>query len=160
MKRIALLILPLLFIFFSILPVYAERGKKEIKQLSKVKGEIRKEGLNFYEYTASGRRDPFMPLIAKRDEIKPKKGALPLESFDVLEFKLIGILWNKVYYAVVTLPDGKSYNLREGMRIGLHGGKVNKITKDSVIIRENIKDYRGVLVPKDTILKLRKEEEG
>ena len=160
MKKLAPLIFSLLFIFFSLSPVYAEKWKKEIKQLPKVKGEIKKDGLNSYEYTASGRRDPFMPLIAKRDEIKPKKGAIPLESFDVLEFKLIGILWNKVYYAVVTLPDGKSYNLREGIRVGLHGGKVNKITKDSVIIRENIRDYRGVLVSKDTILKLRKEEEG
>jgi hypothetical protein len=37
---------------------------------------------------------------------------------------------------------------------------VYKITKDSVIIRENIRDHRGVLVPRDIILKLRPEDKG
>ncbi|BCB95500.1 hypothetical protein JZK55_04220 [Dissulfurispira thermophila] len=111
------------------------------------------------EYTAMKRRDPFIPLIVKA-EAKPKS-LIPIESYDVSEFKLIAILWDKTkYYAVITLPDGKSYTIREGIKLGLHGGKVYKITKDSVIIREHLRDYKGVLSPKDTILKLRREEEG
>jgi len=43
--------------------------------------------------------------------------------------------------------------------LGLYGGRVHEITKDSVIITEQIKDYKGQLKTKDTILKLRKEEE-
>ncbi len=110
------------------------------------------------EYTAGTRRDPFMPLIVKADA-KPPKG-MPIESYEVSEFKLIAILWDKTkYYAVITLPDGKSYTIREGVKLGLHGGKVYKITKDSVIIREHVRDYKGALSPKDTILKLRREEE-
>lgn len=110
-----------------------------------------------YEYTAGARRDPFMPLVV-RAEAKPK-GLMPIESYEVSEFKLIAVLWDKTkYYAVVTLPDGKSYTIREGVKLGLHGGKVHKITKDSVIIREQVRDYKGVLSPKDTILKLRREE--
>jgi Tfp pilus assembly protein PilP len=56
------------------------------------------------------------------------------------------------------LPDKKSYTIKEGMVLGLYGGKVEKITKDTVVIREFIKDYRGNLKPKDTILKLREGE--
>jgi Tfp pilus assembly protein PilP len=45
------------------------------------------------------------------------------------------------------------------MTLGLYGGKVKEITENSVLIREQVKDYRGKLRIKDTILKLRKEEE-
>jgi len=45
------------------------------------------------------------------------------------------------------------------MTLGLYGGKVRDITRNSVIITEQIKDYKGQLKTKDTILKLRKEEE-
>jgi Tfp pilus assembly protein PilP len=128
-------------------------GKQEIKEAPKP--SITMAG---YEYSALGRRDPFMPLIVKQ-EAKPKKSQIPVENFEVADFRLIAILWKKDgYYAVISLPDGKSYTIREGMRLGLHGGKVYKISKDSVIIRENIRDYKGVVSPKDTVLKLRKEE--
>jgi Tfp pilus assembly protein PilP len=45
------------------------------------------------------------------------------------------------------------------MTLGIYGGKVTEITKDAVIVTEQIKDYKGQLKTKDTILKLRKEEE-
>lgn len=114
----------------------------------------------FYEYGGGRRRDPFTPLIVKT-ETEKKRGATPIEGFEVSELRLIAILWNKAgYYAMVTLPDGKSYTVREGTKLGLHGGKVYKITRDSVIIREQITDYKGKTKPKDTILKLRGEEQG
>ncbi len=114
----------------------------------------------YYEYIAASRRDPFVPLIVKA-EAKSAKGLTPIESYEVAEFKLMAVLWdNSKYYAVITLPDGKSYTVREGTKLGLHGGKIYKITKDSVIIREQVRDYRGVLGSKDTVLKLRREEEG
>jgi Tfp pilus assembly protein PilP len=124
--------------------------------------------IDVYEYRPAGRRDPFAPLVVKPEPIKelvkeprPLKPSMPLESYDVKEFRLIATLWNKAgYYALIKLPDDKSYTIREGMKLGLHGGKVYKITKDSVIIRENIRDHRGVLVPRDIILKLRPEDKG
>jgi Tfp pilus assembly protein PilP len=57
------------------------------------------------------------------------------------------------------LPDKKSYTITEGMTLGLQGGKVVKITKDSVVIREYIRDYRGEMKPRESILKLHKGEE-
>jgi Tfp pilus assembly protein PilP len=46
------------------------------------------------------------------------------------------------------------------MKLGLYEGKVQKITKDMVVIREYVKDYRGEIKPRDSILKLRKEGGG
>jgi type IV pilus assembly protein PilP len=114
-----------------------------------------------YTYETKGRRDPFVPLneVVKEKTLK-KKGSKPIENVDVEEIKVIAVAWDsQQYYAMVTLPDKKSYTIRKGMTLGLYGGRVLDITKDSVIITEQIKDYKGQLKTKDTILKLRKEEE-
>ncbi|MBA4348817.1 MAG: hypothetical protein C0415_02370 [Thermodesulfovibrio sp.] len=141
----------------------AEAGKADAKPAEKLPDvdviDTTKQ-VAAYEYSARGRKDPFSSLVMKA-ETEKKKGLIPLENYEVSEFKLIAILWDKTgHYAVITLPDGKSYTIRESVKLGLHGGKVYKITKDSVIIREDIRDYRGVLRPKDTQLKLRKGGEG
>jgi len=115
-----------------------------------------------YTYEPRDRRDPFTSLIEVKQAGPRKvlKGAAPIESFDVDEIKLIAIAWDRQQsYAMVTLPDNKSFTIRKGMTLGLYGGKVSEITRDSVIITEQVKDYRGQLKTKDTILKLRKEEE-
>lgn len=114
----------------------------------------------FYKYASFDKRDPFIPLVTKKGEEK-FKGAPPLESHEVSEIKLIGVVWtSKGYFAQVALPGGKSYTLREGTRLGPQGGRVVKITKDTVTIRENVRDYRGILKSRDVLLKLRLEEQG
>ena len=115
---------------------------------------------NSYEYNAKGRRDPFATLIVKA-EPERKKSSVPIENYGVNEFKLTAVLWSKSgRYALVSAPDGKNFAIREGTTIGLHRGKVDKIMKDSVIIKEFLKDYRGVVKPNYTVLKLHREEEG
>ena len=112
-----------------------------------------------YDYDPKGRRDPFQSLVDVA-KAKPKRsaGKRPIENFDVDEIRLSAIVWDqKEYYALITLPDSKSYTIKRGMTLGLYGGKVVEITKDSVLIREQVKDYRGQLKTKDTLLKLRKE---
>jgi Tfp pilus assembly protein PilP len=112
-----------------------------------------------YVYDARGRRDPFMSLVVvAKQRPNVKKKANPIENYDVSEIKLSAIVWDKKqYYALITLPDNKSYTIRQGMTLGLYGGKVQDIGRDSVLIREQIKDYRGRLKTKDTLLKLRNE---
>ncbi len=126
--------------------------------LTKEELKVEKE---VYAYDQKGRRDPFMSLVQISKE-KPKRvaGRKPIEDFDVDEIKLVAILWDsRQYYALITLPDNKSYTIKKGMTVGLYGGKVEDITKDKVLIREHLKDYRGQPKTKDTILKLRKEGE-
>jgi type IV pilus assembly protein PilP len=124
------------------------------KEEPKVEKEI-------YVYDPKGRRDPFASLaqVSKR-KAERKIGSSPIESYDVNEIKLVAIAWDsRQYYALITLPDNKSYTIRKGMTLGLYSGKVEEITRDSVIVREQVKDYRGQTKIKDTILKLRKEGE-
>lgn len=124
------------------------------------KGEMKVEK-EVYNYDPKGRRDPFTALVdVSKEKPKRKKGLTPIENFDVDEIKLLAIAWDaKQAYAMISLPDKKTYAIKKGMTLGLYGGKVEEIAKTYVLIREQIKDYKGQLKTKDTILKLRKEGE-
>ena len=136
----------------------AAAGPAASAAVQKEEPKVEKE---IYVYDPKGRRDPFLSLVqATKAKAQIKKGASPIEIFDVDEIKLIAIAWDSnQYYALITMPDSKYYTIRKGMTLGLNNGKVIEITKDSVFIQEQIKDYKGQTKSKDTILKLRKEEE-
>lgn len=117
-----------------------------------------------YIYNPKGRRDPFLSIIERtkreRASEKKKKGGSPAEIYDLAEIRVIAIANDsKKYYAMVQFPDMKYFTITEGMALGLYGGRVIKINSDGVLIREHVKNYKGEVKPKDTILKLRKEEE-
>jgi len=133
-----------------------------LKAENKEPGVVKPVEPEEYKYDARGRRDPFLSLIeVTKKKTTKKKGASPFESYDIDEIRLLAIAWNKnnKYYALIILPDKKTYTITEGMALGLQGGKVAKITKDNVIIREFMQDYRGEIKPRDSILKLHKGEE-
>ncbi len=120
--------------------------------------ETEKRG-DYYEYTGVGRRDPFTSLIQKKTSDR-EKGATALESYESADMKLIAVLWEKnKYFAVISLPDGKSYTVFEGVKVGTSAGVIKKITKDKMVIAERVKDARGRISPKERVLKLRTEEE-
>ena len=121
--------------------------------------EIKKE---VFVYEGAGRRDPFLSIIQAAKKAREKKkteGGIPLENYDINQINLLAIIWDvKSSYALIGLPDGKFYTVREGMPLGIHGGKVIKISKNEVLVRENIMDIKGELKPHDNRLKLRVEE--
>lgn len=113
-----------------------------------------------YQYDPRGRRDPFASLIV-REPLEKKKGVGPLEQEDIGSLRLIAVVWSgNQYHAMITLPDGKSYTVKRGMKLGIDGGVVYDITKDAVVVRQYLKDKKGTLKPKDLILRLRTEEQG
>jgi Tfp pilus assembly protein PilP len=134
----------------------------EVGKDTKESADSRDVAREEYLYDSKGRRDPFLSLVAESKQKPGRKiGVAPIESFGVEEINLLAIAWDKnKYYALIMLPDRKAYTITEGTILGLQGGKVQKITEDLVIIREYIKDYKGVIIPKDTVLRLHKGEEG
>jgi Tfp pilus assembly protein PilP len=132
--------------------------KEKQQQTVETKDEIQDK---FYAYDPKGRRDPFLSLVQKekqRDKIN--QDAPPLERFSVKEIKLLAIASDKdENYALIRLPNQKTFTIIKGTVIGLEGGKVEEITSEKIVIREHVKDYRGDIKPKDTVLKLHKGEE-
>ena len=176
MKRLKLLNILLVILLLGLFSCKGgEQKKQPPKQTSKPAKSIKRKKtvevvqkpkpfkFEVVKYEPKGRRDPFLSVIAltkQKIEKKRKKKVNPLENYDVTDFKLLGIVYDgQKYYASVLLPDGKAFTVTKGMTVGLYNGKIIDISDSQLVVREYVMNYRGELKPKDTILKLRKEEE-
>jgi len=75
---------------------------------------------------------------------KALQGGLPIHSFDVSQFRLIGIITGaKENQAMVVDPNGKGYVLKTGMTIGKNDGRVTAIRINGVDVVEQFKDDNG-----------------
>jgi len=104
------------------------------------------------QFDFSTKKDPFKPFavvkaapaVTQESERKVISGALPIHSFDVSQFKLIGIvIGDKDNRAMVTDPSGKGYVLKVGMTIGKNAGRVTAITTGGVNVLEQFRDDNG-----------------
>lgn len=96
-----------------------------------------------YVYAAQGRRDPFVPITGKRVASFSDN---PLESFDLLQFQLKGLIVGMGEpKAVVVAPDGKSYILKKGLRIGKSKGVIRDINRDRILVEERYQDLSGTV---------------
>lgn len=118
--------------------------------------------LEIYYYKSHENRDPFYPLDIPETVGPGSEGVTPLESFNISQMRFVAILVDhedNEPYALVGLPDGKFFNVREGTRIGLREGVVKRISIDRIIITEMIKDYKGQRTSQDTEIRLREPED-
>ncbi len=97
----------------------------------------------------SAKKDPFKPYIsvkvatsAELSKLKrDNKPLLPIHSFDVSQFRLIGTVTDsKGNKAMVVDPAGKGYVLRVGMTIGKNEGKITRIDTSGVDVVEQFHD--------------------
>lgn len=115
-----------------------------------------------YAYVAEGRRDPFQPfmLVRRPVDVQGDLSALtPLQQYETQQYKLTAII---VGYgesmAMVSAPDGKSYVVRKGMKIGKSGGKVIQISKEAVLVEEKYRDLSDEVRTNILEIKLPKRE--
>jgi type IV pilus assembly protein PilP len=104
------------------------------------------------QFDFSSKKDPFKPLVIAKAVTAPtpadlKKallGGLPIHSFDVSQFRLIGIITGgKENQAMVVDPNGKGYVLKSGMSIGKNDGRIVAISAGGVDVLEQFKDDNG-----------------
>ncbi len=117
-----------------------------------VSSSLRVPPVSSNQFDFSNKKDPFKPFVAVKSEPlntanalkKAKRNSLPIHSFDVGQFKLIGVITGgRENRAMVTDPGGKGYVLRVGMFIGKNDGKVVSITSNGVDILEQFRDDNG-----------------
>lgn len=103
-----------------------------------------------FVYVSEGRRDPFLPLTMIRKpviQVVDEEPQTPLQSYDVAQFKLIGVIVGMgAPKAMVVAPDGKSYVLAKGIKIGKNNGVIVDITSESVSIQETYYDFSGNVI--------------
>jgi type IV pilus assembly protein PilP len=99
------------------------------------------------QFDFSNKKDPFKPFIVAKTGADLKKAlqtGLPIHSFDVSQFKLIGVITGvKENQAMVVDPNGKGYVLKIGMSIGKNDGRITAISTRGVEVLERFKDDNG-----------------
>jgi len=112
------------------------------------------------KFDFSNKKDPFKPFVVVKAAQAPSESGskrsrsdLPIHSFDVNQFKLVGIVTgngsgqNK---ALVVDPNGKGYVIKTGMTIGKNEGLITSITTSGMDVVEQFRDDNG-RVRKETI---------
>jgi len=101
-----------------------------------------------FVYVTDGRRDPFVPLSRIRRPMEsPDEPETPLQRYDLSQFRLAGVIVGKgASKAMVIAPDGKSYILSEGVKIGKNSGVVITISSESVLVEEKYFDFSGNVI--------------
>ena len=89
-------------------------------------------------------RDPF---LKPEKEIFAERAVSDLERYPLDAFTLTGIITGPdEFLAMVLSPDGNTYYIKKGIRIGLAEGVVEEITRGTVYVREKTTDMEGHLI--------------
>jgi type IV pilus assembly protein PilP len=118
-----------------------------------------------YHYDPTGRRDPFKPFGESQTTMAPELGPAPdqpttppepLQTFDVTQFKLLGIIWQvKDPKAMVLDPNGRTHLIRRQTKIGRNNGFVAAIREGEVIVVEPSVGENGVQTAVTRIMNLK-----
>jgi len=99
----------------------------------------------------SKKKDPFKPFVSqpavsvKAVKRKSAGDLLPIQSYDVNKFRLVGIIAGlKENRALVIDPLGKGYVVKVGMSFGSNSGKIVRITASAVDVLEQFRDDNGI----------------
>lgn len=114
-----------------------------------------------FVYDPSGRRDPFESLVTLKKPTGPSLDVpkTPLQSYELGQLRLIGVIVGKGQpRAMVVAPDGKSYILTKGIKVGKNDGVVKDITSDAVKIEEQFFEFTGEVRKSIQLIQLPKRE--
>jgi Tfp pilus assembly protein PilP len=165
-------IIPALLIMSMIVVACSDAGKAPVTPASAPKAATAKvtsqatvtaeEKPKFvYTYNPAERRDPFAPIIVKKESTSKLSDRPPLERYNLYDFKMLGVMWGGFgYNAMLEAPDGKGYLVRVGTVIGPNKGIVKKITQSTIVVEEKFKSISGAPERKEIVIELRKKQEG
>jgi len=101
-----------------------------------------------FVYNPSGRRDPFLGLLAVKKPVgaRQPQPQTPLQEYELGQFRLTGVIRNSSGpAAMVMAPGGKSYVVKKGVKIGKNGGTIIAIEQDRIVVEERYYDFAGEL---------------
>ena len=103
---------------------------------------------------AAGRRDPFVSPIRNASAVTPQSCASGKRCLAIPELVLQGTVRDVTgkMMAVVSTSNRRTYTLRENDQV--YNGSVEKITSDSIIFREFVKDAIGRETAKEVVKKM------
>lgn len=94
-------------------------------------------------YDPAGKRDPFKPFIRLMDI--PSAGPAPvvvppIQRYSLDQFRISGIVWmSGKPQAMVVDPEGNTYFLGDGDRIGNKEGEILEVRNNGLLVQETIR---------------------
>lgn len=140
-------------------------ARKEVKKKTVPKppeeetGEDEEESA--YTYIPAGKRDPFRSLLDIQRPVAPQQEEplTPLQRVELQQLTLLGVIVGlEEPKAMVLAPDGKSYILKKGTKVGKNNGKVVEINSEGVFIEETYYDFAGEVKTNTKSLELPDQE--
>lgn len=115
-----------------------------------------------FVYDGTGKRDPFRDFKWLRPDRKLDLAtAGPLEQYDLSQLSLVAVVWKTGNArALIQDPQGGSYIIAKGARVGKNSGRVLAIDDNSVRVKETYVDFLGRETTKDIELRMRGNEGG
>ena len=146
--------------------VKIKKNKSTATIKNATKKTIDNETVKEYFYDATGKPDPFVPLIT---EIRPERKTTdkkifdgpvtPLQRYKLEELQLVAIIKSgDKLSALFEDMDEFGYIVNENTLIGSNGGVVKKITPDKVIIEEDVYNSSGQLEKYIRSIKIQSQE--
>lgn len=93
-----------------------------------------------FTYSPIGKRDPFESLLNRERESRekvPEQQLTPIQKFALGQFKLQAVLIGKgAPKAMLRAPDGKTYIVTPGTKIGKRSGVITDITGSGIHVEE------------------------
>lgn len=107
-----------------------------------------------FKYTAIGLRDPFQPYLTNIANKKPvvheeaapdlNRPREPLEAYSLDSLKMVGTLErDNIFYALLKDSNGILHRVSVGNYVGQNSGHIEKITENSMDIKEWVSDGKG-----------------
>ncbi|MBN2494149.1 MAG: pilus assembly protein PilP [Deltaproteobacteria bacterium] len=115
---------------------------------------------DLYVYSPAGRRDPFRSPSAASPDPGPdaSRPRGPLERHDLDQLCLEGIIWGLPRpLALIVTPDGVGHTVQAGTRLGKHGGRVEKVLSDRLVVAEDYRTAHMVRIIRRTPIRLRRD---
>lgn len=111
-----------------------------------------------YFYDPTNKIDPFKSFISIKEELGEETEEEPrtyLETLDISQLTVSAIvLSGKGNWALIRDSKGDGHIIKIGIPIGKSRGKVIRISKNEVTIREFYKDIKGKKIIRDVSMKL------
>ena len=120
-----------------------------------------------FTYAANDRRDPFLPLLASREQAVAAAGAAgairpdtdrprePLEEFPLDSLRMVGtITMQQRAFALIRAPDAVVHRVSVGDHMGQNYGKITGISETEVVLMEIIPDGFGGFVQRPATVAL------
>lgn len=140
----------------------ASKKKRAKATNAQATSDAKAEKAVVFSYSPIGKRDPFksyISVLVKNPGGNKNKAISPTEEYELDQYKLTGLLSGTSQpRALVSDPKGAGHVIKIGTRLGRNGGRVTRISNNTVEVIEEFRAPTGERIRVPITIELPREE--